>query len=227
MATYQDRAEAAARLAAALPAGSGRRSVVIALPRGGVPIAEVLCARLGATLDLQLVRKVGAPGNPELALAAVTGPKTEDLTVNEPLRRALGLSLAEVRALAQPEICELERRRALWLGSRPAADLTGRSVIVVDDGLATGATAAAALKAVRRRGAAQIILAVPVALGHSLDAIGGLADRIVCPLVTNRLDSVGGAYAGFPQIDDGEVAQALRRTPLVQSELAEPAQADR
>lgn len=205
---YRDRTEAGERLAAALPP-LGPGAVVLALPRGGVPVAVPVARALGAPLDLALVRKVGAPGNPEVALAAVTGPGPDGLTVNEAVRRMLGVSEAELRAAASRELDELERRRRVYLGGRPAVGITGRTVVVVDDGLATGMTAKAALKAVRGAGAARVILAVPVALGRSADELQGLADEIVCPIVSNELAAVGQAYLRFPQVSDADVVAAL------------------
>jgi len=206
MAFYRDRADAAEDLIRHLPDEVDRTWVVLALPRGGVPIAAAIAAHLGARLGLLIVRKVGVPGNPELALAAVTGAGPDEIVVNDALRRALGLSDAEVLELARPEVEEIARRRRLWLADE--VPLASRPVLIVDDGVATGATLRAAVEAARRRGAARIGVALPVALGTSLLGLSHVSP-VVCPHPAAGLSAVGAAYSDFPQVSDSEVTMYL------------------
>lgn len=209
-ARYRDRDDAARAVLAALPDLGEEPPVVLALPRGGVPIGAVLAQALGADLDLVLVRKVGAPRNPELAVGAVTGPEEADLVVNDRVTRALNLSRDDVRRLAAPEIEELARRRAVYLGSRAPVPVAGRTVLVVDDGIATGTTALAALRALRGHKPARIILAVPVASEDSLAVLRPHVDDIVCPLPRLTFGAIGAAYVSFPQVADAEVVALMQ-----------------
>jgi putative phosphoribosyl transferase len=209
MRLFRDREDAAERLADALPPDMGPDWLVLALPRGGVPIGAVLARRLGAPLDILVVKKVGTPGQPELALAAVTGTGDEDLTENPDLCRALGMTPQRLRELARETAAGLEQRRRGWTGGRPAPDPAGRKVLLVDDGVATGTTLAAGVEALRRAGAAEIAVAVPVALGNGLERIAGRVDRVICPMPDAPYHAVGMAYADFPQVDDDTVARLL------------------
>ena len=163
MTIYQDREDAARQVLEALPPLVDEDIVVLALPRGGVPIGAVIARALNAPLDLLLVRKVGAPRNPELAIGAVTGPGNDGLVVNESVAQLYGLTREDVARLAEPELDELERRRQAYLGQRPKVPVHGKTVILVDDGIATGTTVRSALVALRQQGPKRIILAVPVA----------------------------------------------------------------
>lgn len=207
MAFFRDRADAAETLIRLLPPEVGKDWLVLALPRGGVPIAAALSRHLGAALDLILVRKVGLPGDPELALAAITGPGPDERAVNEGLCTTFGLTEADVTRLARPELDEIARRRTLW--AAPGLPLAGRKVLVVDDGMATGATLRAALAAVRRQGAAQIGVALPVALGHALRQLPADVAPVICPYPDAQLAGIGAAYREFPQVADSEVARLL------------------
>lgn len=207
MALYRDRIDAGERLSAALPLSPGADAVVLALPRGGVPIGAIIAKTFGIPLDVILVRKIGAPGNPELALGAVTGPG--EVVVNEQVCQLFGLSRKEVEHMAAPQIREIERRRTLYLAGRPRIDLRGKTVVVVDDGVATGATARAALQSLRERGAGRVILAVPVGSADTLAQLRAFCDGIVCPEPHLPYGSVGAAYASFPQVSDQEVAAQL------------------
>lgn len=209
-ARYQDRAEAAEVLLDALPPLTNHKTVVIALPRGGVPVAAPIADALGAPLDVILVRKVGAPGNPELAVGAITGADPKDLYLNTPVMRALELSQAEVQALAKKELSELVRRRDTYLEGHAPAPLEGRTVILVDDGIATGSTVRAALHAIRSKDPEEVILAVPVASSEVLAALQQDVDLVVCPEPHLPLGAVGAAYQVFTQTSDDEVIALLR-----------------
>ncbi|MDW3116451.1 MAG: phosphoribosyltransferase family protein [Roseovarius pacificus] len=179
MTIYQDREDAARQVLEALPPLMDDDIVVLALPRGGVPIGAVIARALNAPLDLLLVRKVGAPRNPELAIGAVTGPGNDGLVVNESVAQLYGLTREDVARLAEPELDELERRRQAYLGQRPKVPVRGKTVILVDDGIATGTTVRSALVALRQQGPKRIILAVPVACADVL-ADSGKSGRPHC-----------------------------------------------
>lgn len=208
MALYQDRVDAAHKLLATLPEIEPGKAVILALPRGGVPIGDVIAKALNAPLDLILVRKVPSPQNPELALGAVTG--AHELTVNDSVRRMLGLTHQDVQNLAATQVEEIERRRDLYLGGKPSVSLIGKTAIVVDDGIATGATALAALKAVKARQPDRIILAVPVASEDVLAELRAMVDQIICPAPHLPYGAVGAAYTNFSQVSDKEVIALLR-----------------
>jgi putative phosphoribosyl transferase len=208
MALYRDRIDAGQKLLRALPDFPDETPIVLALPRGGVPIGAVIAEALGSPLDLILVRKVGAPQNPELALGAVTGPG--GLVLNDAICRALNLTEDDVRQMAETQIQEIERRRVTYLGERARVPVAGKAVIVVDDGVATGATAMAALRALQAERPARVILAVPVAGADVLERLRPQADLIVCPAPFLPHGAVGGAYDHFPQVPDSGVTALLR-----------------
>ena len=215
MTVYDDRLDAARQLLDALPPLEGEDVVVLALPRGGVPIGSVIADALGAPLDLLLVRKVGAPGNCELALGAVTGPGDAGLVVNAPVARMCGLTRADVAERAAPELEELERRRRAYLGDADRVPVKGRTVLLVDDGIATGTTVRAALASLRQMGPKRVILAIPVASRDVLDDLRAMVDQIVCPEPHLHFGAVGGAYRVFDQVSDDEVVRLMHkaRTP--------------
>jgi len=184
--------------------------VVLALPRGGVPIGAEVARRLGAPLDLLLVRKIGAPWQSELAVAAVVDGERPEIVIDEETSRATGASRAYIDQQAGIEWQEIERRRALYLHGRTPLPVQGATVIVVDDGIATGTTVRAALKALRRRGAARIVLAVPVAPHDTLMALRHEADRIVCLAEPEPFRAIGLHYDDFHQVSDAEVIAALQ-----------------
>ena len=209
---YRDRSDAGEALARALRKIELDRPVVLALPRGGVPVALPVARALGAPLDLVLVRKIGVPGQEELAAGAIVDGPPEHLWLNEPLMRGLGLSRADLEPTITARRAELAERRRDWLKDRAPVDLAGRDAIVVDDGIATGATMRTALTALRERGPARVILAVPVAAADTLDELRPLADRIVCPLVPAHFRAVGVHYCEFAQVPGEEVRCAMKES---------------
>ena len=206
---FADRAEAGRLLAAQLVARRPQDAVVFALPRGGVPVGFEIARALDAPLDLALVRKIGAPGQPELALGAVVDGADPHLVVNEDLRRATGATDAYLDREKARQLAEIERRRRLYAEGRPHVDPKGRTAIVVDDGLATGATALAAIRALRARGVGEIVLAVPVAPPETADAMRAEVDAFVCLAEPAAFRGVGDFYDDFHQLEDDEVVRLL------------------
>ncbi len=206
---FEDRESAGRILARALVRRAPRDPVVYALPRGGVPVAAPVARALGAPLDLILARKIGTPGNPELALGAAVDGERPDIVVNHDIAAALGLSEQAIGKLATREFAEIERRRKTYLGDAPPIPARGRAAILVDDGVATGASMEAALRAVRRRDPDRVILAVPVAAPDSLDRLAALADEVICLAQPWSFQGVGQFYRNFHQLDDDEVKRAL------------------
>lgn len=211
--TFSSRSDAGRRLAAALSGEAGRHPVVLALPRGGVPVAEPVARALGAPLDLVLLRKIGAPRQPELAIGAVADGPAPVLVRNDDIMRAAHVSEATFQARAQREWAELERRRARYLAGRARTSVAGRTAIVVDDGVATGATTVAALRAVRAMGAARVVLAVPVAPAEVLPRLEAEADEVVVLETPDPFFAVGAHYENFGQVEDAEVVETLARFP--------------
>ena len=215
---FRNRADAGRKLAGALAAYRDQRPVVLALPRGGVPVAAEVAAALGAPLDLVLVRKLGVPVQPELAMGAVVDGSAPIVVRNEDVIRLTGVSEEEVQSVCAEELAEIERRRERYLGTRKRVDIAGRVAIVIDDGIATGATTRAALRALRLRGPKKLILAVPVAPTETLAAMREDADDVVCLEDYADFGAIGFFYADFRQISDGEVIAILARfSPLPSS----------
>ena len=209
---FVDRVEAGRRLAALLGRYRGEPIVVVALPRGGVPVGYEVARALGAPLDVCVVRKIGAPDQPELALGAVAEGGT--IYLDRDLMRLVGASETEVFAAAEHKAAEVEHRVALFRGGRPPVDLRGRTVILVDDGIATGSTMRASIIAFRDRGPKKIVLATPVAASQSLDVLAPLVDDVVCIEATPYLGAIGFFYEDFTQVSDREVAQLLEQAHL-------------
>jgi predicted phosphoribosyltransferase len=224
---FRNRIDAGRRLAATLFHYKEQHPVVLALPRGGVPVAAEVAAALGAPLDLILVRKIGVPYQPELAMGAVVdGP--EPLVVrNEDVIRMSGVSEEEFTHVRDHELAEILRRRARYLGNRPHPDIDGRVVIVIDDGVATGATTRAALRAVRNQNPRRLILAVPVAPTETLRELTGEADEIVCLEDHEFFMAIGGYYSDFRQVSDEEVTESLARSAVGKAAGAEGSVATR
>lgn len=208
---FHDRAEAGRRLAERLRHLKDADPVVLAVPRGGVPVGVPIAEALGAPLDLLLARKIGAPEQPELALGAVVEGDPPQTVLNDRIVRALGVSPAEIAQEAERQLGEIARRRRLWLRGRPPVPTRGRTAIVVDDGIATGATVRAALAALARAGAARRVLASPVAPRETAEALRELCDEAVFLAEPLDLGSVGAFYADFHQLDDAEVVALLAR----------------
>jgi len=208
---FGDRSEAGRLLAARLTGMNLAHPIVFALPRGGVPVGLEIGRALNPPLDLLMVRKIGVPGDPELALGAVVDGENSQIVINEDIRRATGASTSYVERARERELAEIARRRTLYLDGRPGLDPARCTAIVVDDGLATGASAKAALAAVKRRGAARVVLAVPVAPVSVLAEMQDYADEIVCLIPAKRFFGVGSFYRDFHQLTDEETIGLLRQ----------------
>lgn len=207
---FADRAEAARLLAREVAARMLPAPVVVlALPRGGVPIAAELARLLHAPLDLLLVRKIGAPWQPELAIAAVVNGAAPDIVFNDEVMACSRIDPDYIEAQVLAQLHEIHRRRGLYLQGRPAVPLKGATVVVVDDGIATGTTLRVALKALRRQAPARLVLAVPVAPHDVLQSLRGEVDEVVCLAEPDPFVAIGGHYRDFHQVGDAEVIAAL------------------
>ncbi|MFG1294770.1 phosphoribosyltransferase [Xanthobacter variabilis] len=218
MKRFRDRIEAGRRLAAALSSYAGRDAVVLALPRGGVPVGAEIATALHAPLDLVLVRKIGLPAQPELAMGAVVDGAEPIVVRNADILAFDRVDEATFQSVCQRELKEIERRRALYIGARRRAPISGRVVIVVDDGIATGATVKAALQAIRARGPQELVLAVPVAPPQTLAELRPQVDAIICPLTPEVFEAIGCFYDDFSQVSDAEVEAALARCPVPETD---------
>jgi putative phosphoribosyl transferase len=207
---FSDRTEAGGKLADRLVPLALTDALVLALARGGVPVGAEIARRLSAPLDVVLVRKIGAPGQPELAAGAVADGDDPEIVINAELARQLGLSEAFLADAAARELAEIEQRRRGYAGLRPGIEPAGRTVIVVDDGVATGMTMQAALRHTRRRRPHRLIAAVPVASREAVALLRPEADTLVCLASPRHFGSVGAFYATFTQVTDAEVARLLR-----------------
>ena len=208
---FGNRTEAGRELAVALAGYKDQRPVVLALPRGGVVVAAEVAAALGAPLDLILVRKVGVPFQPELAMGAVVDGGASIVVRNEDVIQHAGIKEADFAAACRSEFAEIERRRQLYLGGRKRVEIRGCTAIVIDDGVATGATTRAALRATRLRDPKRLVLAVPVAPTESLAELRQEADDVVCLERHDMFEALGHYYGDFRQIADGEVIEVLTR----------------
>jgi putative phosphoribosyl transferase len=208
---FRDRCDAGQRLAAALAdLPVSHDAVVFGLPRGGIPVAYEIATGLGAPLEVFVVRKLGAPGDPELAIGAISSGDVE--VRNAAVVRRLGLTEADLEAVRARERAELKRREAAYRGGRPFPAMSGRTAILVDDGVATGATMRAAVRAMAMLAPASIIVAVPHGAEDALEQIAEDADQVVVLCMPEPYLAVGYWYAHFPQVPDGEVVRLLRQT---------------
>ncbi len=206
---FTDRRDAGRRLAEMLVPRNYTDPVVLALPRGGVPVGLEIALALGAPLDLILVRKIGAPQQPELAVGAIADGDEPELVTDPQLIRHLDVSPDYLEEAQTAALREIERRRKAYYGDREPANIAGRTAIVVDDGIATGATMRAALHSVRRHKPARLVLAVPVAPGHTLAQLRHEVDEVVCLDTPRDFYAVGQFYHKFPQLRDDEVTTLL------------------
>ena len=204
---YRDRFEAGRELAALLGHLRGRDPLVLALPRGGVPVARPISEQLGAPLDVMLVRKLGVPGHEEYAMGAIAEGGRRVL--NKDVIRQMRIEEDVINRVAEREQQELARRGRLFRGDRPAADVAGRCVILVDDGLATGATMKAAAEAVRLHHPKYVVVAVPVGSVQAVESLSSAADEVVCPRQPEPFTAVGRWYENFDQVSDQQVQQDL------------------
>jgi predicted phosphoribosyltransferase len=208
MRRFRDRRDAGRRLAQRFDAYRGASDVlVLALPRGGVPVGYEIAMRIGAPLDVLVVRKLGVPGHAELAMGAIASGRI--LIVDQRIVNALGISREAFEAIEARERTELARRERTFRGDRAPLDVTGRVAIVVDDGLATGASMAAAVEALRTRDPARIVAAVPVAPAETCQALRQRADEMICLVTPDHMDAVGAWYEDFAQTTDAEVRGLL------------------
>ena len=214
---FQDRADAGLQLAKALLKYKRRHPVILALPRGGVPVAAQVAAALDAPLDLLLVRKIGVPSQPELAMGAVADGEEPVIIRNTDVIELSDVSTQEFDEICRVECAEIERRRKRYLGNRVRSEVTGRVAIIIDDGIATGATTLAAIKAVRMRKPKELVLAVPVAPRDTIKKLHAEADAIVCLDTPREFGAIGYFYRDFPQVSDDEVIALLKRFPAHKS----------
>lgn len=212
---FVDREEAGRLLANELLRFKDQQPVVLALPRGGVPVAVEVADALHAPLDLILVRKIGAPWQPELAIAAVVDGDRPETVVNQAIVDQLGIGDSYLKEQEARQLAEIERRRQLYLADRPRAGLAGRTAIITDDGIATGATMQAALHAIRRTQPKYLVLAVPVAPPDTIERLRREVDEVVCLLRPAAFGAISLFYADFHQITDDEIVGMLDRTAAV------------
>jgi putative phosphoribosyl transferase len=206
---FANRQAAGRALASVLKARHLVDPVVLALPRGGVPVAVEVAKALKAPLDLVLVRKIGVPFQPELAAAAVVDGGQPEIVFNEDVISLAGVERDYIDRQAKRELAEIDRRRQTYLGDRPRVPLEGRILVVVDDGIATGASMRAALKALRRRRPMALVLAVPVAPADTVDALRAEVDQVVCLATPEPFYAIGLHYLDFRQLSDQEVVSSL------------------
>ena len=206
---FKDRKQAGELLAEEVARHGYADPVVFGLPRGGVPVAAEVAAKLKAPLDVILVRKIGAPTQPELAIGAVVDGATPEIVRNEELIRELGIPDEVVREEAQRQLEIIEARRKLWVAGRERVPVRGRTAIIVDDGIATGATVRASLHALKRQGSKRTVVATPVAPMQAVEALRQEADDVVCLETPEYFGAIGFFYLDFSQVSDAEVSRLL------------------
>jgi putative phosphoribosyl transferase len=218
----KDRTDAGRRLAQKLAAYADEAPVVVTLPRGGVPVGYEVARALEAPLDIIVVRKIGAPGQRELGIGALVDGDHPETVLNEELLRLIDVSREYLDREIKLELKEIRRRETVYRKGHPAIALGGRTVLVVDDGIATGGSIRAALRGIRRRGARKIVLAVPIAAAETLQSLRAETDEIVCLESPESFGAIGEFYRDFSQTSDDEVIALLDRARAHMSE-AEPA----
>jgi putative phosphoribosyl transferase len=205
---FEDRVDAGRALARALAAFGGAADVIVlGLPRGGVPVASEIARSLGLPLDVLVVRKLGLPWQPELAMGAIASGGA--MVLNKDVLRHSAFGEEALEQVKRRELVELERRERAFRGTSPPLDVSGRTAIVVDDGLATGATMEAAVRALRIQGAARVVVAVPVASVEARERVAALADEVFCLETPRYFSAVGQWYRDFDQTSDREVSELL------------------
>lgn len=210
---YFDRNHAGVFLTKLLQKYNGRKdTIVLALPRGGVPVAYEIAIKLGLTLDVFIVRKLGVPGHEELAMGALASGGT--VVFNDEIINYLQIQKSSINRVIQSEQEELTRREHLYRGNKPFPDLAGKTIILVDDGIATGSTMKAAIMALQQKHPKEIIIAVPVAARSTCDEIAGLVKTFICPLQPVEFHAVGLWYDNFSQTSDDEVIKLLEQARL-------------
>ncbi|MDR9393622.1 phosphoribosyltransferase [Roseovarius sp. SYSU LYC5161] len=209
MTRFLNRSEAGKALALEIAAQGLEDPVILALPRGGVPVGIELVRELRAPMDLVMVRKIGVPRQPELAAGAVVNGDDPQIVVNETIAVHAGLSEDDIQHLAETQLEEIKRRRDVYVKGRATVPVEGRTAIVVDDGIATGATMRASLRAVRKRRPAKLVLAVPVAAPDTLERLSADVDAVFCLLKPRSLYAIGAHYVDFGQTSDAEVTRLM------------------
>ncbi|MBA5779419.1 phosphoribosyltransferase [Stappia sp. F7233] len=208
---FLDRAEAGRRLGQALQEYAREDVVVLALPRGGVPVAAEVARKLKARLDLLIVRKIGVPWQPELAMGAIVDAEEPIVVRNDDILRHEFIREEQFAATCKSELAEIARRRQAYCGDRPPVPVRGRVAILVDDGIATGATVKAAIRGLRLRQPQRIVLAVPVAPMEAIEDLRSEVDEIVCLETPAAFEAISRSYRDFPQLADVEVTDILAR----------------
>ena len=209
---FDDRNDAGRRLAAKLLSYKEQHPIVLALPRGGVPVGYEIARQLHAPLDVVLVRKLGTPMSPELAIGAIVEGEPAERFINRDIVADLGVPDSYIEEEVARQTREIERRRMRYLQGRPPVDVRDRTAIVVDDGIATGATMRVALHAIRRRGPKRLVMAVPIAPAATIEAMRNEADDVVCLYSPEDFGAIGYFYRDFHQIDDETVIELLAET---------------
>ena len=206
---FENRKDAGIQLAERLAGFAAAHPLILALPRGGVPVAFEVAKALDAQLDLLIVRKIGAPGHEEFGIGAVVDGASPQIVLNEDIVRQLAVSQEYIRAETHRQLAEIERRRKAYCGDRSPIEIEGRLVIVVDDGIATGGTMKAALRGIRRNGPARLVLAVPVAPSSTIRELSEECDKAICLSTPEPFGAVGAFYRDFRQTSDAEVIALL------------------
>lgn len=220
---FRDRVDAGQKLARALHRYKSRHPIILALPRGGVPVAAEVAKSLQAPLDLILVRKIGVPSQPELAMGAVVDGDEPMVVRNTEVIEISAVSEQTFDAVCKQELAEIERRRECYLGNRARSVIGGQVVIVIDDGIATGATTLAAIRALRKREPQELVLAVPVAPLETLEKLHAEVDAIVCLDTPPDFGAIGLYYRDFHQVSDDEVVATLKLFPANRTGAPDPA----